>query len=377
MNPPDLEQNSTIPDRTGSPVLTSRERVNRAMERRDHDRIPRHESFWPETITRWQKEGLDGDADKVLELLQSDFHSLCWCWPMAFPGAELTVSEDDETKVTRDAQGKLVRYWKHKSGTPEHLGFECDSPEIWAKKFKPGLLANAMQLDVDAVADAYKRGRMGDKWTFLTGVDPFEETRSLMGDEITLMAMIEEPEWVRDVAVTFTDVVLRNFDAAISSGIKPDGLWIYGDMAFKTATMCSPSLYRELIWPEHKRFADWAHAHGMKCIFHTDGDVNSVIEDYIEAGFDCLQPLESKASMDIRNLCPRYGDRLSFFGNIDIMVMMTNDMDLIEAEICAKLAAGKLARNYIYHSDHSVPPQVSWETYQKVIRLVDRYGNYE
>jgi len=234
-----------------------------------------------------------------------------------------------------------------------------------------------MQLDVDAVADAYKRGRMGDKWTFLTGVDPFEETRSLMGDEITLMAMIEEPEWVRDVAVTFTDVVLRNFDAAISSGIKPDGLWIYGDMAFKTATMCSPSLYRELIWPEHKRFADWAHAHGMKCIFHTDGDVNSVIEDYIEAGFDCLQPLESKASMDIRNLCPRYGDRLSFFGNIDIMVMMTNDMDLIEAEICAKLAAGKLARNYIYHSDHSVPPQVSWETYQKVIRLVDRYGNYE
>jgi len=377
MNTTTSPQDSRASARTGKPMLTSRERVNRMMERKDHDRIPRHESFWPETITRWQSEGLAGDTETVLQLLQSDFHGLCWCWPSVFPGEERTVSEDAKTKIIRDAQGKIVRYWKHKSGTPEHLGFECDSPGIWEKTFKPSLLANAMQIDVDAVANAYRKGRAGDKWTFLTGVEPFEETRSLMGDEISLMAMIEEPEWVRDVAVTFTDVILRNFDAALSTGIKPDGLWIYGDMAFKTSTMCSPSLYRELIWPEHKRLADWAHAHGMKFIFHTDGDINSVIDLYIEAGFDCLQPLECKANMDIRNLSPRYGDRLSFFGNIDIMVMMTNEIDRIESEISAKLAAGKSAHGYVYHSDHSVPPQVSWETYQEVMQLVDRYGSYE
>jgi len=45
--------------------LTSCERVNRMMERRDHDRIPRHESFWAETITRWQGEGLEGDTSAV------------------------------------------------------------------------------------------------------------------------------------------------------------------------------------------------------------------------------------------------------------------------------------------------------------------------
>ena len=47
-------------------TLTSRERVNRMMERRDQDRIPRHESFWPETITRWAGEGLVGGAEAVL-----------------------------------------------------------------------------------------------------------------------------------------------------------------------------------------------------------------------------------------------------------------------------------------------------------------------
>jgi uroporphyrinogen decarboxylase len=210
----------------------------------------------------------------------------------------------------------------------------------------------------------------------LTGVECFEETRSLMGDEITLMAMVEEPEWVRDVSRVFTDQMVRNLDAIMATGIQPDGLWIYGDMAFKSATMCSPQMYKELFWPDHKRLADWAHAHNMKFIFHTDGDVNGVIDLYLAAGFDCLQPLEVKASMDIRKLCPRYGDRMAFFGNVDVMTMITNDPGLIEEEIRQKLAAGKATRGYVYHSDHSVPPQVSWPTYQAIIRLLDKYGVY-
>src|SRR6185295_13511384 len=112
-------------------------------------------------------------------------------------------------------------------------------------------------------------------------------------------------------------------------------------------------------------------------IFHTDGDVRGVLDLYIAAGCDCLQPLEAKASMDIRTLCPRYGDRLAMFGNIDVMKMATNQLDLIEEEIRNKFAAGMATKGYAYHSDHSVPPQVSWETYQKIMQFVNRYGWYE
>jgi len=114
----------------------------------------------------------------------------------------------------------------------------------------------------------------------------------------------------------------------------------------------------------------------MKFIYHTDGDVNGVIDLYIAAGFDCLQPLECKAGMDIRRLAPRYGDRLSFFGNVDVMELLTNNRTRIEAEVKAKLAAGMATKGYIYHSDHSVPPQVSWSTYQFIISLLDQYGQY-
>jgi uroporphyrinogen-III decarboxylase len=58
------------------------------------------------------------------------------------------------------------------------------------------------------------------------------------------------------------------------------------------------------------------------------------------------------------------------------MVMGSNDKAKIEHEIASKFAAGKATRGYIYHSDHSVPPTVSWKTYQFVLEMVEKYGWY-
>ncbi len=357
-------------------TLTSQERVNRMFARADQDRIPRHDSYWGETIERWKKEGLKGGYGGALAALQSDLHSLQWLWPNCFPGRHSVLEEDEQTVVARDGQGKTTRTWKHRQGTPEHLGFDCDTREKWTSIYKPGLLSAGLQNDPAGVVRSFRQGRADGKWCHLTTVEPFEETRSLMGDEITAYALVEDPEWVLDVAVTFTDQVIMNLDALMATGIQPDGLWVYGDMAYNHATFCSPAMYKELIWPQHKRLADWAHAHRMKFIYHTDGNVNAVVDLWLEAGFDCFQPIEAKADMDIRRLCPKYGDKLAMFGNIDVMKLMTNDLGLIEEEIKSKFAAGMAGKGYIYHSDHSVPPQVSWQTYQAIIALVDKYGRY-
>ncbi len=357
-------------------TLTSQERVRRMFARQDHDRVPRHDSFWPETLERWKTEGLIGWEREVLDLLESDFACVDWLWPVPFPGTEQVLEETADTKVVRDAHGQLVRYWRFKSGTPEHLGFDCDTREKWETVYKPALLAKGLQVDVPAAVRDYRRGRENGKWTYLAGVETFEQARKTLGDEYTMMAMAEDPEWIRDVSRTYTDIMLMNQDAVMATGIQPDCLWIYGDMAFKTATFCSPAMYRELIWPDHKRLADWAHAHRMKFIYHTDGDVNGVIPMYIEAGFDCFHPIESKANMDIRNLCPKYGDKLAFFGNIDVMIMKDNDLERLEEEIVSKFAAGMQKKGYVYHSDHSVPPQVTWKTYLAIIELVKKHGKY-
>ncbi len=356
--------------------LSSRDRVNRMFARQSHDRVPRHETFWPETLARWQTEGLRGDEQTVLTLLDSDFHWVARSDPVPYPGRRDVLCQEGETEIVRDHYGALLRCWKGRSGTPEHFGWECENRKIWEHQTRPAMLAAGLQTEVAAALENYRRGRRAGKWCYLTCIEAFEFTRRTMGDVVTLMAMAEDPDWIWGVARTHTDLVLRDFTAVLAKGIEPDGLWIFGDMAFKTATMCSPQMYRELIWPEHKRLADWAHARGMKVIYHTDGNVNQVIEHYIEAGFDCLQPLEAKAGMDLRCLAPRYGQRLAFFGNLDIMILATNDRARIDQEVRTKLAAGMATRGYISHSDHSVPPSVSWPTYRFLIELIKQHGCY-
>ena len=358
-------------------TLSSRERVKRALERRPHDRIPRHETIWGQTIERWQTEGLEGGVEAVLEHLQSDFARLSpFFWPSPYPGREEIIEETETTKVIRDQWGTTLRYFKQRAGTPEALGCECDSPEVWETRFKPIIQNGGPVVDPAPWREALAAARQRDKWAHLIAVEPFEVLRAMIGDEETMIGIKEDPEWIRDMAVTTTDYTLRQLEAHYQAGIEGDGLWVYGDMAFNHSTMCSPDDYRNLIWPEHKRLCDWAHSKGMHFIFHTDGNVNGVVPLYLEAGFDALQPLESKAGMDIRQLVPQYGPQLSFFGNIDIMVLITNDLERIEAEVRSKIEAGKQHNGYLYHSDHSVPPQVSWETYQAVIRMVEQYGDY-
>jgi uroporphyrinogen decarboxylase len=223
----------------------------------------------------------------------------------------------------------------------------------------------------------FARAGKEKKWTFFNTVEPFECLRKLIGDEETMVGIKDDPEWIADMANVTTTRSLQTAQALLDTGIHPDGFWIYGDMAFNHATFCSPADYMELIWPQHKRMCDWAHERGMKTIYHTDGNVNGVIDLFIEAGIDVLQPLECKAGMDIRNLIPKYGKQLSFFGNIDVMVLIRGNIDEIEQEIMGKFAAGKSSSGYLYHSDHSIPPQVSWELYQRIIKLVEKHGNYE
>ena len=359
-------------------TLTGQARMQRMLERRDHDRIPRYDGYWPETLTRWQTEGLTGGTAGALQALGNDVASVCWSWPVPFPGRHEILSEDAETQTVRESMGKIERVWKNRSGTPEHISFDCDCREKWERDYRPALLATRFSPTIDPPANAksFAAEHATGKFCCLQGPEAFEGMRQLVGDELLLPAMLEDPDWVRDMARIYTDLILRDFQTVFDAGARADAVWVFGDVGYNHGTFFSPATYRDLIWPEHKRMVEWTHARGMKFIYHTDGDVRTFLKMFIEAGYDCVQPLEAKAKMDLRELAPQYGRQLSFFGNIDMTVAIRGDKAELEHEVKTKLAAGMANRGYAYHSDHSVPPEVSWATYQHIIALLDKYGNY-
>lgn len=354
-------------------ILTSRERVKRALSHRDHDRVPRFDQIWPETLARWRSEGLTAEPATLFDW------DIAWCgWVAAtpYPKRQEIVEEDAETRDVVGQWGERSRWWKNRFGTPTHLGWECQSREDWETKIRPRLTLETQILDLDEMRKTYRVAREADRFVCCCGIQSYEAIKAMLGDEQMMLGFADDPDWMRDISGTYTDLQIAMFTRILAAGIEPDALWIFEDLAYSKGPLCSPKMYREIVWPDHRRMCAFAHAHGMKFIFHTDGDINTYLDLFAEAAFDCLQPLEAKARMDIRQLAPRYGSQFAFFGNIDMMTAITNDRDRVECEMRSKLAAGMAHKGYLYHSDHSVPPQVSWATYQRMMECLEHYGVY-
>jgi len=122
-------------------------------------------------------------------------------------------------------------------------------------------------------------------------------------------------------------------------------------------------MYRELLQPGHARLFAFAHSLGCPVIVHSCGYVEPLVPGLIEAGMDCLQAMEVKAGMDLPTLYRRFGDRIAFFGGLDVRTLITNDRRTIDAEMDAKLLPVlRGGGSYIVHSDHSIPPDVEHDT---------------
>lgn len=357
-------------------TLTSKERMNRAIARQETDRVPRAESFWPETIPLWREQGLSPTVD-VARVFDYDILGAGWISHAGRPGYLEVIDESDEWVTRKDGNGAILRYWKHKSGTPEHVAFTVDMREKW-EAFKCELLSvpPEKRVDVKHALAVQERAKAEGRWFAWTGIESFEAAKDVLGHEILCCAMATDPEWARDVFDTETDVAIATLDYLERCGVRFDGAWMYGDIAYNHGPFCSPRMYRAQVMPGHARQVAWFKERGAPVIYHTDGDFHPLIEPFLEIGIDCFQPLEAKAGMDVRTLKPKYGDRVALMGNIDIMVLITNDREKIEAEVSSKIPVAKQGGGYIYHSDHSIAPGVKWKTYQFLMERVAHYGKF-
>jgi uroporphyrinogen decarboxylase len=172
-----------------------------------------------------------------------------------------------------------------------------------------------------------------------------------------------------------TDLVIGTLEKARTFGIVPDGLFLVEDLGVNTGPMIGPRQYRDLLYPCHRRLGDYLAQAGISYFIHSDGDIRVLIPDFIKAGIQVLQPMEARLGLDVRELKQTYGQDLAFMGNIDAS-RMDGDADELERDIASRITAAKVNGGYIYHSDHSVPPTVSWARYQWIVELARHYGTY-
>ena len=235
---------------------------------------------------------------------------------------------------------------------------------------------NDSRIDYKVQKDIHDKSRKDGKFLCFAAPMGYDYTQGLIGTEKLLVTMVEDPEWAKDIFNTIAELIIEGAKKLWEIGFKYDGAFLFDDNGYRNATLFSPSTYKNVLYPAHKKVFGFFKNMGIPVILHSCGCVKEFIPYYIEGGIDCLQPLEVKAGMDIIELKKKYGQKIAFMGGIDVRKMAVNDPEIIEEEIKTKFDAAKEGGGYIYHSDHSVPDNISFEQYKRVIELVLKYGKY-
>lgn len=353
--------------------MTSRERVTLALEHKEPDRVPIHDSPWGATIERWRKEGMPADISPH-DYFGYELAGFSADTSPRFP-VEI-LEETDEYIITRDSFGGVRKNWRDYSTTPEIIDWPVKTKEDWLK-IKERLVASEDRVDWTAMEHAYKYHK--EKGRFLTydAAVGYDKLQSYIYSPQLLMLIIDDPAWVVDMYETDAQLAMDMCDIMMKRGYQFDGAFLFCDLGYRNGPLFSPRHFKEQLHPVFKALCDFFHKRNMFVLLHSCGNVAPLIEFFIEEGIDCLQPLEVKAGMDLIELKKRYGDRIAFMGGIDVRAMAQEDPRVIEEEIKRKFEVAKVGGGYIYHSDHSIPNNVSFEQYKRVIELVHKYGVYE
>ena len=345
--------------------MTSFERVKNVLDLQPVDQCPVKLSPWTETIKLWTEQGhLKPDEDIVAHFDQ-DLRCGGWLKCVAnLDHEDVVLEETDETVLKLDGNGAMLRRHKLHDSAPEHVDFTVKDRAGWQEKTKPFLLdVDRRRIPFEDYAKQRTLAQQEQRFFCCDGIAPFEQIHPVCGHEYMLMGMALDPDWVRDMAMTYAEFTIMHFETLFTQEGQPDGFFFCEDMGFKQRPFMSPTMYHDIIQPAHQRLFDYCHSLGGKVIVHSCGFVEPLVPGMIEAGMDCLQAMEVKAGMDMPHLFKKFGDKISFFGNIDARTLISNDRNLIEAEMQKKIPpVVNNGGGYILHSDHTEPPQVEHET---------------
>ncbi|MDD4000700.1 MAG: uroporphyrinogen decarboxylase family protein [Bacilli bacterium] len=280
-------------------------------------------------------------------------------------GFEQIVLEDNhEHTIFRDNYGRTSKLCKASATIPLPLDYPVRDMESWLK-IKPMFTFNENRINCKQLEAAKARQQQG---TLIIAKIPggFDLPRQLMGEEGACLAYYENPELMNDIVNTAKETSLRVFEA-ISKTIIIDNLFVHEDMAGKSGPLIGPSMILEFIKPYYRAVWDFWSERGTKLFsLDSDGNMNAVIDAFLECGINILYPCEPAAGMDIVALRKQYQERLAFKGGIDKHVLRRSKEDILR-ELEYKLQPS-MRRGMVFALDHRIPNGTPLDNYRYYVK---------
>ncbi|MFO7870386.1 MAG: uroporphyrinogen decarboxylase family protein [Kiritimatiellia bacterium] len=271
------------------------------------------------------------------------------------------IEETEDHRIWRDELGRIVKLPKGTATLPLPLDFPVKTMDDWLK-IKPWYEFSENRLGSDWQSAA-RRCLSEDKVVCVSIPGGFDEPRQLLGEERLCVAYYDAPELVKDILDTIGDTAFKVLER-VTAEVTVDLLSVHEDMAGKSGPLAGPVQIRDFIGPYYRKIRDLLQNRGVRLFDQdSDGDMNAVIDEFLNAGVNCMHPMEPAANMDIVKIRKKYGSRLAFYGGIDKHVIRRSK-DEIVAELECKIPPLIKTGGCVFALDHRVPNGTPLENYR-------------
>ena len=351
------------------------ERLLSAFKRKPVDRVPNFEiliedqhvekilgKYAGNTLSYGGDPAKGANAEAGRPMYPDDFIDLCCIIgqdALLFDGGLWTpFRAQDENGNWVPAFSRSVRTRKEfeslKLESEEHI----NSTVNYVREYKEAIKRRGKKIGVSALYGCI----IQTLYEFVVGMNDF------------MMMIYEDRELVEDMLETSTVHFVNLSKALVKEGV--DFIFPADDVAFKTGLFIPPKIFKEIWLPRMARIFEPAVNAGIPVMFHSDGKVDDIVDDLINIGLDCLNPLDPYG-IDYRDYKKRYGSRLCLSGNIDVEFPLGNGSpEEVDSDIKAHMDAMKPGYGYVATCSHSIVNYIPHENYIAYINAIHKYGKY-
>ncbi len=375
--------------------LSKRERVTRTLNLQPVDRVAIHEqlSFNPQVISLYtgkEVHGFDYTYEDICSVIRQTLDA---CFPPVAPLGTSRVTNSDGFVIQQDEwhSGIVSRPFQDLAGAREFLLRKTDelrrvgrqAPYGFPPGMEPGAGSDRAEFDPERERDQYRSYMQGlQKLIGETVIIDFSLTTgfcdcwSQLGLDTFICLYDEDPQVISNYIEAHTDCEIRRLHAIADPALSPVVL-LPEDFASKQAPIFSPAFLRKELFPRVRRMTEAWHSHGLKVIYHSDGNFKPVISDLVDCGVDGFYCLEPAVGMDIVELKKTW-PKLVWAGGIDGIDLMERGIpDQVRREVHRVILESDALHNGGIFIDTSseINPPIKPENYKAMIDAVGEMYN--
>jgi uroporphyrinogen decarboxylase len=206
--------------------------------------------------------------------------------------------------------------------------------------------------------------------------DAFEYPWFLRGGmDDFLLDTYRNPALVKEIIETVLDYNVALIEEAADLGA--DFVCSGDDYAYKAGPLISPEQFAEFFQPGLQRVVEAAHENDLLFLKHSDGDIRSLLDQFLDAGIDALCPLEPAAGMDIGEIKKEYGDRIALVGNIDCSDLLVRGTESeVRSSVKRCISSASPGGGHVLSSSNSIHHDVDPDNYLAMLEALEEFGEY-